>query len=128
MVGIDVVGIKRIVEGNVGGKIEDRILSDKEKEYLHRKSKNLVKGREFSEYDNSLAGFWAAKEAVLKSFGIGMHSINLKDIQILHKETGEPYVKLIGSALEKMGKDATKNAKISISHDAGLAISICFLN
>ena len=128
MIGIDIVEVKRIVQGNAGGQIENRILSDAEKEYLSHKRRNLVKGREYSEFDNTLAGFWSAKEAVLKAFGIGMHSLNLKDIQILHKASGEPYVELVGSALEKLGKNATKNAKISISHDAGVAISVCFLS
>ncbi|MBQ8468544.1 MAG: holo-ACP synthase [Clostridia bacterium] len=128
MVGIDIVDIKRIAEGNVDGKIENRILSDKEKEYISKKSRNLVKGRIFSEFDNSLAGFWAAKEAVLKAFGIGLHSINLKDIQILHKQSGEPYVELMPAAVAKIGGKKPKNIEISISHDAGMAVSVCFLN
>lgn len=128
MVGIDIVEIKRIKNLNDNGKLENKILSDREKDYLKSKSTKVVLDREFSEYDSSLAGFWAAKEAVLKAFGVGIKNINFKHVEIMHKESGAPYVKINKNLLDKICQKAPKNIEISITHDGGLAICICILN
>ncbi|MEK6832963.1 MAG: 4'-phosphopantetheinyl transferase superfamily protein [Nanoarchaeota archaeon] len=69
---------------------------------------------------NHLAGIFAAKEAIIKSFGkvkINNHS----QIEILHKTiTGEPYSKINGLV--------RKNIQISISHGCEYAIAVAFRN
>ena len=128
MIGIDIVEVKRIKELNKDGRLEQRILSTREQEYLNKKSINVVLGKTYSEKDNSLAGFWASKEAVLKALGIGINNVNLKEVEILHKSSGEPYGEVSEKIWKFAGKKPAKNIKISVSHDAGLAVSVCFLS
>lgn len=128
MVGIDIVDVKRIKQLNKNGQLEKKILSGQELNYLNTKSMIVVKGRQLAERDYSLAGFWAAKEAVLKAFGVGINNINFKQIEILHKKSGAPYVNIEPEMQKKLCEKMYKNAEISISHDGELAISICVLN
>ena len=128
MVGIDIVEVKRIKELNKDGRLEERILSLREKEYLNKKSEHVVAGKIFSERDNSLAGFWASKEAVLKALGIGINNVNLREVEILHKPSGEPYGEVSETIWKFAGKKPAKTIHISVSHDAGLAVSVCFLS
>ena len=128
MIGIDIVEIKRIKELNIGGRLEKRILSSREQEYLNKKSTNVVGSKLFSERDNSLAGFWASKEAVLKALGIGINEVNLKEVEILHKPSGEPYAEVSKNILKISSNKPSNSMQISISHDAGIAVSVCFFS
>lgn len=124
MVGVDIVDVSRI-EKLETQKLATRILSKQEQEYLNKKS-NLTNGKP-SEYIYSLAGFWAAKEAFLKAIGVGLDTDNLNQIEILHKASGEPYVKINDKLFKKYSILNGKSIQISISHDANMAISVCFI-
>lgn len=69
----------------------------------------------------SLAGIWAAKEAVLKALGMGL-SLPLRDIEIIHTEAGQPHIHLTGKAL-----DAAQGGSllVSITHEGGMAAALC---
>lgn len=125
MLGVDIVDVERISKLNANQTLEERILSGSEKEYLSKKSKNLVKGRSNSEYDNCLAGMFAAKEAVLKALGLGLGVINVKDIEVCHEKGGRPYIKIDSKIFEKLAIKEPKSIEISVSHDAGIAICVC---
>ena len=61
----------------------------------------------------TLAGNFAAKEAVSKVFGTGFFGVEPYEIEVLRDNAGAPYVKLYGNA-EQMAKD--KNiCKIHVS-------------
>ena len=109
MIGVDVVDVERIVKMNKNGALEERILTDGEKEYLSRKSKQIVSGRKFSEYDYSLAGMFASKEAALKAMGLGLGIINVKDIEICHNGSGKPYLCISAEALKKTKQTVPKS-------------------
>lgn len=66
----------------------------------------------------TMAGMFAAKEAILKAFGTGM-SIAMTDIVITHTELGQPVVTLEGKAAE-LGS----TVMISITHEAGMAAAM----
>ena len=122
MVGIDVIEIGRVVAANKNNRFIDKVLTTAEKEYLAKKS--TVCNNAYSEHDCTLAGFWAAKEAVLKALQLGIVD-NLKHIEILHKDNGAPYVKISKQFCQKHNINVSNNINISISHDAGIAICIC---
>ena len=63
----------------------------------------------------TMAGMFAAKEAVLKAIGTGM-TVPMTDIVISHTELGQPAVTLQGKAA-----DFGSTVLISITHEAGMA-------
>ena len=65
----------------------------------------------------SLAGLYAAKEAVLKALGTGL-SLPLGEIEVTHSPAGQPLCRLSGSALERAGGG---HIHLSISHEGPMA-------
>lgn len=110
MVGIDIVFInkfKKIKAIDYG--FWNKFYTEKEWQYCFSNSGPY----------NRLAGIFAAKEAIIKSYGkvkINSHS----QIEILHKATGEPYPKINGLI--------KKGVQISISHNCEYAIAIALRN
>ncbi len=65
-----------------------------------------------------VAGNFAAKEAVLKCLGNGLFDMPLRDIEVLRKDTGEPYVTLHGKAKLLSQELNVDKIHISITHIA----------
>ena len=63
----------------------------------------------------TMAGLFAAKEAILKALGTGL-TIPLTDIHITHTDLGQPVAELHGKAAELGGR-----IHLSITHEAGMA-------
>jgi holo-[acyl-carrier protein] synthase len=116
-IGIDVVEIKRIEDAYF--KYENLFLNRifTEKERLHAfKFKNFIE---------KLAGKFAAKEAVSKAFGTGIGKIIYwKDIEVLHKPSGQPYVNLYNRAVELFKKFNGKEIFVSITDIKDLAVAV----
>ena len=70
----------------------------------------------FKSKPNSLAGNFAAKEAVSKALGTGFKGFSPKDIEILRSAFGAPTVTLYGGALALFNKLKLKSIQVSISH------------
>lgn len=83
-----------------------RIFSQKELElYCSNKTVNFLSGR------------FAAKEAVLKCLGTGMHDgISLTDISILREQGGKPEIVLINEVKRISDKLGVNSWHISITH------------
>ena len=109
-VGIDIVDTKRFIGYSDKSDIRlSKWFTVDELDYCFRRNPP----------SNSLAGKFAAKEAVIKILanqGIGIG--HLKEIEILNDDKGQPFVN--SCPLEK----AVDKIKISISHDGGFAIAI----
>lgn len=77
----------------------------------------------------SLAGRFAAKEAVAKVLGCGIGFVHWQDIEILSSKSGEPYLKLHGKAIEAADQLGIVNWTISITHTrsiaAAVAVALC---
>lgn len=75
----------------------------------------------------SLAGRFAAKEAVAKALGTGVMTmgIGFTDIEILNDKNGAPFVKLGGAASQKVEELGVRSVSISISHDGDYAVAFC---
>lgn len=71
----------------------------------------------------SLAGRWAAKEAVMKALGAGVGEVALTDIDIAREESGRPVVRLSGTAAQRARDVGLTGWDVSISHDGDYAIA-----
>jgi len=75
-----------------------------------------------------LAARFAAKEAVSKAFGTGIGaSLGWRDIEVLRKPSGEPYVVLHGQGQLLFEQRKATGIFISLSHTADHATAIAVL-
>jgi len=83
--GIDLVKIERIekIIKKWGDNFIFRIFTPIEREYCEKKKDNKYQ---------SYAGRFAAKEALLKSLGLGLRGVNWKEIEIENNELGQPVI------------------------------------
>ncbi|MGC8856915.1 MAG: holo-ACP synthase [Anaerolineae bacterium] len=71
----------------------------------------------------SLAGRFAAKEAVAKALGCGLGEIAWKEIEVLRGEKGEPRLVLHGAAALKARTLGLVNWSLSLSHSRDFALA-----
>lgn len=101
MIGFDLQETKKLKNEE---RLLEKIALESEIAYI-KKFKKDIKER--------TASLWAVKEAVFKALDIGAGEISYKEIELCHKESGAPYIKLHGKALKKF---KGKKIEISISH------------
>ena len=111
-VGFDLCEISRMEKQAENEPFLNRFFSEQEVAYILSKGKNKAQ---------TLAGIFAAKEALTKALGTGI-AFELKDIEVLHDETGQPFYSLTGEAARMTGND---RLLLSISHDGGMAGAVC---
>lgn len=70
------------------------------------------------------AARFAAKEAVLKSLGLGIGAMRFRDIEVARAESGEPSIVLHGSAAVTAHDRGVVDWKLSISHTDHLAQAV----
>lgn len=68
----------------------------------------------------TMAGIWAAKEAVLKAAGVGI-CVAMKEIEILYDELSAPRCCLHGESEKLLPGSYT----LSITHEGGMAAAVC---
>ena len=123
MIGIDIILTSRLEDKVGNSRFYNKILNLVEKNYI------LTKKRANKEVElKSLAGFFAAKEAILKAFGVGItNGYGFLDITIDHDKFGAPVV-ILSEKLNKLLKLKGKTGiAVSISHDGEYATAIAFL-
>ena len=106
-IGIDIIEIHRIkkaVERN--NSFLSRLFREEEVAYFKLKKLNY----------ETIAGSFAAKEAISKAIGTGFSQFKFKDIEILRDKKGRPYVKAHDNLLQLINKMRIEEIKISISH------------
>jgi holo-[acyl-carrier protein] synthase len=113
--GIDIIRVDRIRKTleKFGDRFLRRVLTPSEQRY--------VRGR-----PGTLAGRWAAKEAVSKVLGLGVRGIGWRDIEIERLPTGQPAVRLHGRAARRADQLGMARIALSISHEAEYAVAIAF--
>ena len=109
--GVDIVDVSRFE--NMSSNVLERMFTPNEIKYC-------IKFRDCAEH---FAGTFAAKEAVMKVLGVGIDSIPLLDIEVLHEASGRPVIAIKGKAKEFFKKLKLKELEISISHTSTLAIA-----
>lgn len=119
-VGIDIIEVARIAASleKFGHRFGERILSGEESAYClaHGSPAPFVAAR------------FAAKEAIAKAFGTGIGGeLGWQDMEISHRESGEPYVILHGKGKKLFDSRKGKNLFISISHTQEYAAVVAVL-
>jgi len=111
--GIDIVEIQRMDEINpaIRARFINRVYTPAEQD--------LARGR-----TPSLAGRFAAKEAVSKALGTGIGRVRWQDIEILRGPAGEPVLQLHGLAREVADYLGLKEWSVSISHGRTHAVAV----
>ena len=74
----------------------------------------------------TIAGNFAAKEALSKALGTGFRGYSLQDFEILRDQLGKPIVNISKKAREKTGGRAL-NINVSISHNKSNAIAFAIV-
>ena len=110
--GLDLCEIARMDRLLTDERFLNRYFTDEEIAYIQSKGKNAAQ---------TLAGLYAAKEALAKALGTGI-TFDLKEISISHDKAGLPGYSLSGKAA-KMGTG--DHFLLSISHEAGVAAAVC---
>ena len=113
--GIDIVRIARIAQTleKFGDRFSRRVLTPAEAVYVRNRPQTL-------------AGRWAAKEAVSKVLGLGVRGIGWRDIEVERLPTGAPAIRLHGRAARRAEQLEMGRIAVSISHEADYAVAIAY--
>jgi holo-[acyl-carrier protein] synthase len=113
--GIDIIKVSRIADSlsRFGERFSKRVLTPSEQSYVRNRPETM-------------AGRWAAKEAVSKVLGLGVRGIGWRDIEIERLPTGQPAVRLHGRAARRSEQLGMGRIAISISHESDYAVAIAY--
>jgi holo-[acyl-carrier protein] synthase len=111
--GIDIIKVDRIRASieRFGERFTKRVLTPNEQRYVRSRPETM-------------AGRWAAKEAVSKVLGLGVRGIGWKDIEIERLPTGQPAVRLHGRAAARAEQLGMGRIAVSITHESDYAVAI----
>ena len=116
-VGVDVISVARVagsVERQPG--IVERLFTDEERSVIARGTSEQASLR-------SMAGRFAAKEAVMKALGVGLGEVDFADIEVVGGRGRAPSVVLHGRAKARAEHLGAAGLSLSMTHDAGVAIA-----
>lgn len=113
-IGTDIVDIKRFEKLKTDRLFMEKIFLSSELEYIKSRNNNTA----------TIAGIYAAKEALLKAFKMGINNYPLKDIEIMHDSNNAPYIVLHNDIKQSNEKEID----VSISHDGDYAIAIVIVS
>ena len=113
MIGIDIEQVERFK--NLGPHLIERVYTPQEIEYCKSHQNSHI----------NFAGFWCAKEAVVKA--LDDLTLAVSEIEILHKPSGAPYVNITPKVQQYFFDNSIKNIHISISHTDTLATAIAMV-
>lgn len=115
--GIDIIEIARVERAAVRDSFVRRILAPREYDLWQARGHSI----------RSLAGAFAAKEAVSKAFGTGIGALGWQDMEVLHDEKGKPYIELSQTGQALMRERGAAYLHLSISHGQAYAIAQAIL-
>lgn len=125
--GIDIVKIGKVKKMlDKSNTFVETLLTKEEQKYYESKRTTVERQGVIPKQIQTLAGFFACKEAILKAFGIGvLNGVNFKEVEINHTASGEPICNFYGKMKDLFDSLAVKSCAVSISHDGEYAIAIC---
>ncbi len=115
-IGVDIVETARIASSlqRFGERFLRRVFTQAERDYC----------ASMPYPERHYAARFAAKEAVSKAFGTGIGaSIGWRDIEILRRDTGAPYIQLHGPAAALAASLRITEALVSLSHSDHYAVA-----
>ncbi|MGE5581932.1 MAG: holo-ACP synthase [Bacillota bacterium] len=101
--GVDLIEISRIAKAAVNDRFRARVFS-------------AVELLEAGNASHRLAGFFAAKEALLKAMGTGLAGFNWREIEIGHNPEGAPEIRPSGKVGSYLAEKKVARIHLSISH------------
>ena len=113
MIGIDIENIERFK--NLSAHLIERVYTKNEIEYCNAHTNSHI----------HFAGFWCAKEAVVKA--LDDLSLAVSEIEILHKSSGAPYINITPKLQQHFTYKNIKNIHISISHTDTIATAVVMI-
>ena len=117
-IGVDIVEVRRIADAisRHGDRFLRRVFTEREIEYC--------RGKRLSAHIY-FAGKFAAKEAFSKALGTGIaRGVRWRDVEILNRPSGEPYLVLHGDTSQVCEQMGGKNLFVSISHTDNYAVAV----
>jgi len=120
-IGLDLVKIDRVraIAERWQARFLDRLYTDAERRDCMKKASPYA----------SLAGRFAAKEAVLKALGTGWSDgISWRDIQVLTDRAGRPRATVSGRVKTLMKRAGVTDIHVSLSHDTDYAVAEAVLS
>ena len=106
-IGVDVVDLKRFEHALVRTPaLKERLFAESERELPLR----------------SLAGRFAAKEALIKALG-DSSGVQWHDMVIVSNDLGNPSFELSGGTADVVARHGITSIHVSMSHDAGVAVA-----
>jgi holo-[acyl-carrier protein] synthase len=113
--GIHIISVERIraAHERFGARFSRRVLTDAEQRYVRARPETM-------------AGRWAAQEAVSKVLGLGVRGIGWREIEIERLPTGQPAVRLHGRAASRATQLGMDRIAVSISHESDYAVAIAY--
>jgi holo-[acyl-carrier protein] synthase len=119
-IGVDLVEIERLrkILDRWGDKFVQKVFADEEISYCR---KHVLPAMHF-------AARFAAKEACLKAFGIGLGmGVGLKEIWVSRSDKGAPFLIFADKARMEMEKQGIKSAHLSLTHTRRHAMAMVVL-
>jgi len=119
-IGIDIIEVARVRASHekFGDRFLKRVLRPSEISYClsHRDCAPFIAAR------------FAAKEAIAKAFGTGIGSkVGWQDLEVAHRESGQPYVILHESAQELLDDMGGRCIHLSLTHTQNYAAAVALL-
>lgn len=115
-IGIDLCEISRMEKLLEDDRFLTRFFNAEEQAYIRRKGKGAAA---------TMAGIFAAKEALTKALGTGITFGSLADIGIHHDQLGAPRYALSGEYARLAEDKRVSSFCLSITHDGGMAAAVC---
>ena len=117
-VGVDILEKERVftIHKKYGKRFQERVLGDSEIK--------AIEGKSLNNQIRYISNNFACKEAVAKALGLGFtEGISLKEIEILRKPSGQPFITLNGNT-DKVAKNiGIKKFHVSISDTKKLSMA-----
>ncbi len=114
--GLDLCEISRMEKMLADERFLNRYFTEEEAGYIRSRGRSAAQ---------TMAGIFAAKEALMKALGCGLASGELKDICVLHDSAGAPYYALQGEYARIAEEKGIGPLHLSITHEGGMAAAVC---
>ncbi len=115
-IGIDLCEISRMEKLLRDEHFLSRYFSQEEQDYIRAKGKTGAQ---------SMAGIYAAKEALVKALGCGIVTTDLSAVDVTHDMYGKPSYVLQGEYARLAEDKRISTFYLSITHDGGMAAAVC---
>jgi holo-[acyl-carrier protein] synthase len=108
--GVDIIEIGRIAKAS-------------QSDHFNEKVYTCGELAETKKLPHRLAGFFAAKEALLKAMGTGLAGFSWREMEIAHNPQGAPYFQINGKVAAFIEDQRISKIHLSISHCREYAIA-----